>query len=101
MDRNGAICLSPFISRREKIVRDEFVNLGKSLIIVRKENFTDRFKPQGKEFELCSEGRLLLICPCSSKDHDRGLLRSEALELNRIACLIAENDCSRLTFGVK
>lgn len=101
MARNGAIGVSPFISKREKIIREKLIDMEQNLIIVKKENFPDRFKPQGREFELCSEGRLLLICPCDSKDHDRGLARAEANELNRIARLIAETDCSRLCFGRK
>lgn len=37
------------------------IDLGASLIRITEEEFTERWKPSGREFELCSEGRLLII----------------------------------------
>lgn len=59
----GAIPISPFIHKREKAIRDETIKMGGSLIILKDIGFEDRFKPRGKEFELCAEGRLLLLAP--------------------------------------
>lgn len=59
----GAIPISPFIHRREKIIRDRTIETGGSLIVLRDIGFEERFKPQGIEFELCAAGRLLLLAP--------------------------------------
>ncbi|MDE7116675.1 MAG: hypothetical protein K2O56_09665 [Muribaculaceae bacterium] len=60
---NGAVPVSPFIHRREKVIRDKTVDCGGSLIIIRDTGFEERFKPQGREFEMCASGRLLLLVP--------------------------------------
>lgn len=60
---NGAVPVSPFIHRREKTIRDKTVDCGGSLIIIRDIGFEERFKPQGREFEMCASGRLLLLAP--------------------------------------
>ena len=60
---NGAVPVSPFIHRREKTIRDKTVDCGGNLIIIRDIGFEERFKPQGREFEMCASGRLLLLAP--------------------------------------
>lgn len=60
---NGAIPISPFIHKREKDIRDKTIESGGKIIILKDTGFEDRFKPQGNEFELCAEGRLLLLAP--------------------------------------
>ncbi len=60
---NGAVPVSPFIHRREKTIRDKTIDCGGNLIIIRDIGFEERFKPQGREFEMCASGRLLLLAP--------------------------------------
>lgn len=96
----GAIAVSPFISAREKRIRDEVIDMGGSLIVIRKENFPARFKPSGREFELCSEGRLLLICDPAALDHDRSLFREEALRMNSFAEMIAGIASESIVFSI-
>lgn len=33
------------------------------MILLKDQGFEERFKPKGKDFELCCEGRLLLLAP--------------------------------------
>lgn len=58
---NDGILVSPFIHAEEKKVRDWAMENGGVLIYITYEQFHERYKPSGKLFELCSEGRLLII----------------------------------------
>lgn len=58
---NGGLLVSPFIHPQEKKVRDwAEANCG-NLAIITTEPFDDRYKPQGSLFELCAEGRGIVI----------------------------------------
>lgn len=57
----GTILVSPFISRTEKDVRNEAESIGSKIILIVHEELPERFKPAAHDFELCSEGRLLII----------------------------------------
>ncbi|MDE5843128.1 MAG: hypothetical protein K2H35_05270 [Muribaculaceae bacterium] len=60
---SGAIPVSPAIHKAEKEIMNEAIEMGRSVILLRDQGFEDRFKPQGKYFDLCAEGRLLLLAP--------------------------------------
>lgn len=68
---NGGILVSPFISKREKEIRAEAEELGGRFILITNRPFGDREKPGGKDFDLCAEGRLLIIAPQSPLDFSR------------------------------
>ena len=87
---NGGVLVSPFISRDEKEIRNLAIDAGANLIIIRNEGFEERFKPSGLEFELCSEGRLLLLAPWPDKLRRSVVTRAEALEMNALAAKIAD-----------
>lgn len=63
MDRveEGSILISPFISKFEKKIRDCALDKGAKIIILQHEKFGEKYKPEKRKFELCSQGRLLLI----------------------------------------
>lgn len=86
---NGGVLVSPFISRAEKDVRARAEALGGKFILISNEPFPDRFKPTGRDFELCSAGRLLIIAP--KKPSESPLSRSVCLAMNRLAESIAES----------
>lgn len=85
---NGGVLVSPFIHPIEKAIRDEALELGGNIITLRIDGFSDRFKPQGREFELCREGRLLLLAPWPD-NINTDMNRSAALSLNDRAAEIA------------
>lgn len=58
---NDGVLVSPFINPNEKKVRDWAMDNGGSLIYLTCKPFPERFKPQGKMFDLCAEGRLLIV----------------------------------------
>ncbi|MDE7161033.1 MAG: hypothetical protein K2O24_09395 [Muribaculaceae bacterium] len=61
---NGGVLVSPFISKMEKAILQEALETGGRVIRIQNTPFpSDRFKPSGREFDLCVRGQLLLIAP--------------------------------------
>lgn len=58
---NGGVLVSPFISPAEKEIRKEAEEAGGRFILIISEPMGERYKPAGREFELCEAGRLLII----------------------------------------
>ncbi|MDE7380722.1 MAG: hypothetical protein K2N03_01165, partial [Muribaculaceae bacterium] len=58
---NGAILVSPFISKEEKNIRYAAEAMGAKIILIVHEDFPERYKPAAHDFVLCAEGRLLII----------------------------------------
>lgn len=61
--QKGAIPVTPAIHKAEKDIVQDAIGIGNCIILIREQGFEDRFKPQGKYFDLCAEGRLLLLAP--------------------------------------
>jgi len=59
--KKGAVLCSPCISDGEKAIAYAAVDAGHSLIVLRNEPFPSRFKPSGRFFDACAEGRLLML----------------------------------------
>lgn len=97
--RCGGVLVSAFINPEEKVYRDMAIREGASLIMVVDYTFSDRKKPYRELFNLCGEGRLLIV---SSEKYDRPQKRithPEAEVLNacakRISELVAGSECLR------
>lgn len=60
---SGGVLVSPFIHPVEKFIRDRAEEMGGKLIRIQGEKFNEKFKPSDHEFNLCSQGRLLIIAP--------------------------------------
>ncbi len=82
---NGGILVSPFISKREKDIRKEAELLGGRFILITNRPFEEREKPSGKDFDLCAQGRLLIIAPQSPMDFSRSACRQMNSLANHIA----------------
>ncbi len=83
----GTVLVSPFISREEKEIRTEAESLGSRIILIIHEAFGERYKPAKHDFDLCSEGRILLISlglPTKTP-----LTREVCLRMNELAYLIS------------
>lgn len=57
----GSILVSPFISKKEKDIRKEAESLGAKFIKICYAKLGDNFKPSRNDFDLCKQGRLLII----------------------------------------
>ncbi len=90
---NGGILVSPFISEAEKAIRDEAELVGGRFILLHDHPFEAKEKPSRREFNLCAEGRMLMIAPAdySGRTRDQRLSRRDCLDLNALAAAIATN----------
>ncbi|MDE6378319.1 MAG: hypothetical protein K2K72_06205, partial [Duncaniella sp.] len=84
---NGGVLVSPFISKGEKDTRTEAESLGGNTILITHEAFGERFKPSAHDFDLCCQGRLLIV----SLDLPAGtyLSRELCLAMNSLAQTIS------------
>lgn len=78
---NGGVLVSPFISPAEKEIRKEAEEAGGRFILIISEPMGERYKPTGREFELCEAGRLLIV----SANLPGDLSRQTCLTMNTLA----------------
>ena len=85
----GYVFVSPFISPFEKRVLQKLIEQGGRAIRLTHEYFGERYKPGGRLFDLCCEGRLLEISVASAFHRYARLDRAACLKLNEVAGVIA------------
>lgn len=64
----GAILISPAIHPRERAIMNLAIQAGSSVIKLTYQPMTPRTKPSGQLFDLCTQGRLLVMAPWPSRD---------------------------------
>ena len=112
--KRGAVLCSPCISDGERALAYAAVDAGCPLIVLRNEPFPPRFKPSGRFFDACAEGRLLMLHPLgltagapNRPAAGRGasapaITRGECLALNAIAAEICGGDAGEIVYyGLK
>lgn len=85
----GSILVSPFISKEEKLIRMEAEACGGKIILIIHEAFPQLYKPSAHDFELCEEGRLLIISLGESAKSQ--LTREICVRMNNLAETIANS----------
>lgn len=85
----GTVIVSPFISPAEKAIRCEVESLGGKIILITHEAFPELFKPAKHDFNLCSEGRLLIIS--LGKPSSSSLSRADCMAMNELATKITSS----------
>lgn len=78
---NGGVLVSPFISPAEKEIRKEAEESGGRFILIISEPMGERYKPAGRDFELCEAGRLLIV----SANLPGDLSRQTCITMNGLA----------------
>lgn len=89
---NMGVLVSPFIHPKEKAMRDYAIENGAAIIRICEKGFEGRFAPQGKEFDLMSQSRLLLVYPMVYENESKAVSYNKAQEMNGIAARIAATD---------
>lgn len=92
MASEGAVLVSPCISPGEKEIMGTAFEAGYPVIILLENGFSHYQKPSGRQFEACSEGRLLLIAPWPHHDDYRKITKKQCEELNALARQVSDND---------
>lgn len=86
----GAVLVSPAISKGEKTIMRAAFERGLPLIYLQENGFTDLAKPGGKRMEACSKGLLLILAPWEHHNEKKTIIRCQCLELNEMARMICE-----------
>lgn len=63
----GAVPITPAIHPAERAIVQYARDNGGKVIIMKDQGFEERFKPKGADFDLCCDGRLLLLAPWPEK----------------------------------
>lgn len=101
MLHNGAIPISPYIHSKEKELKEYAINQGFAMVRVCTNGFAERESASGSEFELMSQGRLLLIAPIEHKTRKEELRYSYAQYLNGVAARIVKAFNSTKTGSIR
>lgn len=88
--RAGAVIVSAFISQKERDIRDLLLQEGCPVIEILDNGMSNAYKPFGKAFYYCAEGRLLQITPWTYLyQRDATVTRPMCMVMNELARLIA------------
>ncbi len=88
--RCDGVLVSPFINPAEKKIRDQAIENGNGLIVIVDYRFSERTKPYRSLFDLCAEGRMLIISTEEFASPQKEMKYAQAQKLNGIACAIAQ-----------
>ena len=88
--RQGAVLVSPAISKGEKAIMRAAFEEGLPLIYLQENGFTDLAKPGGKRMEACARGQLLILAPWEHHNERMTIKRGQCMELNEMAKVICE-----------
>ena len=80
--QQGAVLISPFISPGEKEMVATAIEEGGSVIVLKHEGFPPLYKPSGAYFDLCAQGRLLILSCAEFTGQKTPLTREACLEMN-------------------
>lgn len=83
--RQGAVMVSPFISKNEQRVLEVLLKEGHPIIYIASNGFRDYYKPSDLLFDAVAEGRALILAPVSYDPDKRFLSREDCIMQNKLA----------------
>lgn len=83
--RQGAVMVSPFISKQEKMVQDVLLREHLPFILLADNGFRDYYKPADGIFDAVAEGRVLILSPWPYDAGKRHISRADCVALNTMA----------------
>jgi REP element-mobilizing transposase RayT len=86
----GGVLISPFISPGEKEMVACAIEEGGSVIVLKHEGFPPLYKPSGAYFDLCAQGRLLILSCHAFTGQKQPLSREACLQMNAWCTALAE-----------
>jgi REP element-mobilizing transposase RayT len=79
----GMVVVSPFISPGEKEIAKAVLEADRGdVILMKPDGFPELFKPGGRYFDLCLQGRLLILSAYPDVGHPSELTREKCLMMN-------------------
>ena len=88
--RQGAVLVSPAISKGEKAIMRAAFEEGLPLVYLQENGFTDLAKPGGMRMDACARGQLLILAPWEHHNEKIAIKRGQCLVLNEMAKTICE-----------
>ena len=101
--RQGAVLVSPFISKHEKEILSILLAEHLPFILLTDNGFRDYYKPSDALFDAVDAGNVLILSPFRHDPSKRGITRSECVALNGMAeeiCFFLPDSASSLNFPV-
>ena len=86
---SGTVLVGAFISKAEQAIARQAYKEQRPLILLMENGFPELYKPVGRDFYSCAEGRLLQLAPWPYHNDSRAINRSQCMELNRMAETLA------------
>ena len=83
----GGVLVSPFIHPVEKEIKEAAERMGGKIILIQNEAFREKYKPAESNFNLCGEGRLLIVAPVKSMEK---FSRETCMKMNDLAEIIVK-----------
>jgi len=90
--KQGAVLVSPSISRGEKTIMRAAFLAGLPLIVIQENGFSDMAKPGGQRMDACARGQLLILAPWEHHNEKLTISRGQCLTLNDIAREICDEE---------
>ena len=96
----GAVLVCPAISHGEREIARRAHKAGYAVIALINKGFSELYKPGGRLFDDCADGRLLLLAPAAWPyvPGEKPITRLDALALNRLAQLIARDGAAKIDY---
>lgn len=85
----GAVLVSPAVSRGEKAIINRALEAGVPVILISDNGFSEMAKPGGKLFDACAAGKLLLISKNKHHNDYLPLTQERCHDMNALARAIA------------
>lgn len=85
----GSVLIGAFISKAEQAIAHQAHEEHRPLIHLVENGFSELYKPVGRAFYSCADGRLLQLAPWPYHNDSRAISRSQCMELNRMAETLA------------
>lgn len=86
----GGVVVSPCISQGEKEIARAALEAGHRLIVILENGFPPLYKPPGRYFDACANGKLLMLSPGPYHTEARKITRAQCDTLNIIARTISD-----------
>ena len=91
--RQGAIMVSPFISKQEQAVMEVLLKEKRPFIYIADNGFRDYYKPQDSLFDAVADKRVLILSPWEYDADKKHVSRADCVAMNKMA----EDICNMLT----
>jgi len=97
---HGAVLVSPCISQGEREIARIAFAAGRKVVSLQNKGFSSLYKPGGKLFDQCADGRLLMLAPAAWPylPGKKPITRMDACALNRIAQLLCGEGATMIDY---